>query len=250
MRSLLEKLSRNRSFKKRLSVNGVKSKIFVSPDAQLQFIKPGNFGFDSGLIKIAEKHLSNESIVWDIGSNVGVFAFAAATISRQGTVYAIEPDLFLANLIRKTIEHSTGFYSNVKLLSAAVSNQTGLAELLIAERGRASNSLDKIGGTTQFSGTRNKQFTCTVTLDSLLQSLRLPTFIKIDIEGADLLAIQGASEILKRVRPVFYVEVTSSVAEEIYNIFEQASYLAIDPENDKVIEKCCYNTIFIPRESY
>jgi FkbM family methyltransferase len=34
-----------------------------------------------------------------------------------------------------------------------------------------------------------------------------PDFVKVDVEGAELLVLEGAHEMISQVRPVFYIEV-------------------------------------------
>ena len=76
--------------------------IFVSPDAQLKYLKPGIRAFDRDLIDISEKYLTSKSNVWDIGANVGIFTFAASSIANKGTIVSIEADVWLASILRKT----------------------------------------------------------------------------------------------------------------------------------------------------
>jgi hypothetical protein len=101
-RKIAEYLSREKVLKRRITVNERKIPLFVSPDAQLKYLKPGSNSFDQDLVGIAEKYLTVNSCVWDIGANVGVFTFAAASVAHQGIVVAIEADIWLANLLRKT----------------------------------------------------------------------------------------------------------------------------------------------------
>ena len=49
-----------------------------------------------------------------------------------------------------------------------------------------------------------------VTGDFLLDHWPAPDFVKMDVEGAELLALQGAGRLLEEVRPTFYIEVEST----------------------------------------
>ncbi|HEY8138457.1 MAG TPA: hypothetical protein VIF61_11475, partial [Methylocystis sp.] len=71
-RSIVERLMRNRRIKRRLP-NGVP--IYLSPDSQLKYLKSN---FDIDLSEMAEKFVTNSSVVWDVGANCGVMAFNAA----------------------------------------------------------------------------------------------------------------------------------------------------------------------------
>ena len=49
------------------------------------------------------KDSGSGSVVWDIGANVGLFAFAAASLAGPGgQVVAMEPDAWLVQLLRRS----------------------------------------------------------------------------------------------------------------------------------------------------
>ena len=95
-------------------------------------------------------------------------------------------------------------------------------------------------------GVRERQYIATLTLDRLLESFPEPNFVKIDIEGAELVALESAVEIVNKVRPKFYIEVGANVANQIYEIFDSANYSAFDPRTRLPINECVENTLFIP----
>jgi FkbM family methyltransferase len=172
LRSLAERLMRNRRVKRRLP-NG--APIYLSPDSQLKYLKSD---FDKDLSQMAEKFVTNSSVVWDVGANCGVMAFNAAK-ARQ--ILAIEADPFLAHLIQESVALNG---VPVTVVAAAAFFRPSLAEFSIARRGRASNYLTAIGGHTQSAGERSRIVVPTITLDSLLERFDPPTFIKMDVEGA------------------------------------------------------------------
>lgn len=45
-----------------------------------------------------------------------------------------------------------------------------------------------------------------LTLDVILESQPAPDFVKMDIEAAELLALQGATRLIQEARPVYYIE--------------------------------------------
>jgi predicted RNA methylase len=102
LRRCVEKLSRGKRFKRYIYVSAARIPIFVSPDAQLKYLKSGASSFDQDLISIAEAFIGDESVVWDIGANVGVFTYAAASLAKRGSVVAVEADIWLADLLGRT----------------------------------------------------------------------------------------------------------------------------------------------------
>lgn len=248
-RTLLEHLSRNRLLKRRVEVNGNKIPLFVSPDAQLKFLKSGVKAFDQDLICIAEKYLSPDSNVWDIGANVGLFTFAAASVAVGGTVISVEADTWIAGLLRRTASLKEYSKSRICVVPAAVSRENSVASFMIAKRGRASNSLEATSDSrSQMGGYREKQFVPTLTMDTLLQSFPSPNFVKMDIEGAEYMALQGAQKVINEVRPTFYIEVGNEVASQVCDLFREANYVACDRKGEPLTGKTDFNMLFVPEE--
>ncbi len=248
LRTIVERLSRGKVIKRSITVNGKSVPLLVSPDAQLKYLKFGVGAFDQDLINISEKYLVENSNVWDVGANVGVFTFAASSVAHKGTVVSIEADIWLANLLRKTAMFKE-YSNNICVLPTAISNMNSVASFMVAARGRASNALEVAGGRSQMGGVREKQYVPTLTLDTLLNTFPPPDFVKIDVEGAELLVLQGADNLISKVRPKFYIEVGSNVSSEILNIFQSAGYGAYDPYGNKLTDSCAPNTLFIPEEN-
>lgn len=248
LRSLAERFFRNRAIKRRMNVNGLSVPILVSPDAQLKYLRVGGESFDRDLIEIAEVYLNAKSIVWDIGANVGVFTFAAATIATQGSVVAVEADTWLVGLLRKTSQFSKFANKDIAIIPAAISEKASIACFLVALRGRASNTLEDAGGSTQMGGTRERQHVATTTLDTLLDKLKAPDFVKIDVEGAELMALKGAQRVIAEARPIFYIEVSTKTSGEVLDLFTSANYSVFDQNRNEVSSIASANSFFVPNE--
>lgn len=157
LRKVVERLSREKTIKRKISVNGQSFPLLVSPDAQLKYLKPGAGSFDQDLIDIAERYLDVDSNVWDVGANVGVFTFASASVAHEGTVVSVEADIWLANILRKTAKFKKYLNSCICVIPAAVSNENSVASFMVAKRGRASNSLEESARfRSQMGGVREK----------------------------------------------------------------------------------------------
>jgi FkbM family methyltransferase len=252
LRLLLERLVREKHLKRRLPLRFGRTPLYVSPDAQLKFLKPGDGAFDSELLSIISEHIREDSVVWDIGANVGVSSFAAASTAKKGTVLAVEADIWLAQLIMKSLRLKENQALNIRVLPCAVSDRNGVASFLIASRGRASNALETTGTRSQSGGIREKTTVPTLTLDTLLEFFDSPSFVKIDIEGAEAMALRGAGRLLSEVRPIIYIEVGAEANEAVTSILCKAGYVLFDgsvPTKEQApIDCCAYNTLAMPRE--
>ena len=245
IRRLAEKLARGRVLRRTIEVAGQRVPIHISPDAQLKYLKPGARAFDADLLELAERRLSTDSIVWDVGSNVGTFAVAAASVAKQGRVYAIEADIWLAGLLRRTAAEPA-YAGRIEVIPCAVAADAGVARFIIAARGRASNALELNGGRSQMGGVREVVLVPTLPLDVLLDALSPPDFIKIDVEGAELAVLQGAERLLCEARPSVYIEVDKASSEAVFALFMRHNYAAFDPTDDRPLDACIENTLFVP----
>ena len=251
IRVLAEKLSRQRILKRRLPSRFSSTPLYVSPDSQLKYLKLGSGAFDQDLLTIADQYINEYSQVWDIGANVGVFAFAAASLAKRGAVLAVEADIWLAQLMKKSLALKKNNKLNLKILPSAISDQCGVATFFISKRGRALNSLKIVGGGI-IEGIRDEVVVPTLTLDSLLDFFHAPSFIKIDVEGAEAYVLRGSRKILEYIRPVIYIEVCSEANEEVMAIFNEWNYILFDGskniEEQEPLSVCKFNTLAIPRE--
>ena len=247
IRTIAEKVSRNRVIKKRLPSGFRRAAIYVSPDASLRYWQPGSGAFDRMLLEAASERVTPEMTVWDVGANVGVFALAAAsTPGRSGDTLAIEPDPFLAGLIQRSTVQKPQDAAGVTVICAALADRSGLAEFSIATRGRASNSLLEAGGRSQAGGTRHRSVVPVLHPDALVELAGPPGFIKIDVEGAELCILRAAESLLARHHPELLVEVGEADRDEVTRLLHDLGYTLHDAAKGfaqpVAVERCCFNT--------
>jgi FkbM family methyltransferase len=253
LRKLAERASRGRTFQRRLPATLGRRPVVVSPDAALRYLSPTGYAFESALLDVALEWVRPGDVVWDIGSNLGVFAIAAGHLAgAKGKVVAVEADTWLASVIRRTCRLPENRDLAVEVLPVAVSASAGVARFAIAERGRASNSLADVGGRSTIGGVRETQLVPTLPLDALIEVAGSPQVIKIDVEGAEVLALAGAGRVLKESRPVIYIEVGSENTAEVTRILQDAGYTLFDPQRPAAervaLDSCTFNTLAIPGE--
>jgi hypothetical protein len=86
----------------------------------------------------------------------------------------------------------------------------------------------------------------TLTLDILLNKTFKPDFVKIDVEGAEKMVLNGAGKTLSSARPVFYIEVNASNCDDVTHIFRYYHYRLVDGSTGAPIDRCTDNSLAFP----
>jgi FkbM family methyltransferase len=155
-----------------------------------------------------EKTLKAEMSFIDVGANMGLYTqFAAKKVGPHGIVVAIEPSSRDFARLKAHIELNR--LANVHLLQVAVSNYEGEADLLVAaEEKSGHNTLGSFGYDSVIPQGRER--VRVEQLDDIVQRIGLQQvdLIKMDIEGAEFLCLQGAKEILSLFHPIILMELS------------------------------------------
>lgn len=151
--------------------------------------------------------------VFDVGANLGHYTVLFSHLAgRNGEVHAFEPipstfDRLSANVAARAR------FGNVRLNRAAVSDRPGPVTLWLPgdDHGQASLARHRAGSWTP--ATEVREFSCeAVRLDDYVRERGTGqvAFVKCDVEGAELPALRGAAETLKRHRPLLHLEVSAA----------------------------------------
>lgn len=129
--------------------------------------------------------------VLDIGAHVGYFTLLfARLVGASGSVWAFEPDPTNFRYLQRHV--SVNGLRNVQTRRLAISDEEGTVRFA-AGRGSGTGHLSQ-RGTDEVRST---------TIDAFCaRSGVSPSLIKMDVEGAELRALQGAIKVLERARPV------------------------------------------------
>ena len=143
--------------------------------------------------KALETFLKPGNTFIDVGANKGDFSLLAAKlVGANGRVLAFEPEPTNFKWITKSIEKNG--YKNITLYDTALGDRNGQVELFLCE---------KSGWHTIVKGQKFRDYGVinvrAKTLDSVLEDVDFSdpiNVMKIDVEGAELQVLKGASNIL------------------------------------------------------
>ena len=168
--------------------------------------------------------LKDDDILYDIGACVGLFSIHAAL--RCERVFAFEPDPGLQERIKRNC--GLNQVTNITILPWAVSNQRGQTTLYTGGVSGRSPSLRDFG-----QGKPIVVNTHSIDDDIALGVLPPPAVIKMDIEGAEFLALSGMARLLSSSAPpraIFveihpsFLEQFGSTAEEVFTLMRSEGY--------------------------
>lgn len=248
---IARRLTGGLTFRKRLPPEFGSASIFVTSRADIRLLAPGWKGPGGDLMQVVDRYVKTGMTIWDVGANLGILSFCAAfRASPSGRVFSIEADPKYAEIQNRTARTLPPEYAPVVPLCAAVSDKMSLLSLVVPKNGHARNHLSTVGGNSADSVECEKAVVA-VTLDFLRQFWPAPQFLKIDVEGAELMALQGANTILRDDRPIIYVEVNEENSPAVTELLKSCSYalFAIDAEGrERPIDTCSFNTLAKPTE--
>jgi len=179
--------------------SGAQIQVFDIEHSQLLLRYLGTF--EPHCLAYLYKYATPGATVLDVGANIGLYTIEASrAVGASGHVIAIEAAPSHARSVESSIILNGS--SNVTVVNVAVGSETGLAIL----------SLPSNGNMGMFTlGNVDGNESCTVPvkrIDDIMDELGIASvdFIKMDIEGSELRALNGAASLLKRHHPPILIE--------------------------------------------
>lgn len=147
-------------------------------------------------------------VVVELGANKGDFTeLFGRLVGRRGRVLACEPVSSTRAILERTIRAAQ--LDQVTILPWAASNAAGSSTIYVPGDTHGQASLKRQEGGGWRDGAMREEIVKCVRLDeeSVFLELSRLDFIKIDVEGAELPAIQGMKDILSKFLPVIHIEI-------------------------------------------
>jgi len=149
--------------------------------------------YEPTLSYIFNKLVKKDMTVIDMGGNIGYFSLVASKlVGMHGKVYVFEPEPINLMYLRKNIEINK--IKNIILVNKCVSNEEGILTLYLHPKFHSCHSIFK-----STSKSINHIDVESITLNKMFKNDDFKiSFIKMDIEGAELKALKGMDEMLKK----------------------------------------------------
>ena len=176
----------------------------------------------------------------EVGGHIGyVSLYLAQLVGPDGKVVVFEP----GSNNQKYIQHNISGVDQIELVQKAVSNEDGATLFFEEELTGQNNSLlkDYEVFETNREGSYSEDAYAThevevVRLDSFLGQRELkPDLIKIDVEGAEWMVLEGAQRTIAEDLPVLMVEITHR-KEDAYEVLKNLKYRLFDASGREITD--------------
>ena len=153
-------------------------------------IEKTNQFYEIDIFNSFKDFIPKKGVFLDVGANIGNHSIMFSSHFKNVEVYAFEP--FLLNY--ELLSYNTKFYPKIHPLKLALGSKEGIVHVA------SFNDSNKGGACLSDKGEK-----CPVmTLDSL--NIENVSFIKMDIEGHELSAINGSIKTIIKSQPIIWVE--------------------------------------------
>ncbi len=157
---------------------------------------------------VLDQIIKEGDICFDIGASYGKYTLVMSRLAgRRGHIYGFEPGSSSTRTFLRVVK----FYrlKNVTLTKKALSHQEGLAHLVIPikETGSLGEPIAHLGRGDESNAVIEKIETMTLDGYCSESGISRVDFIKCDVEGSELLVLEGAKNTIRHHRPIILCEI-------------------------------------------
>lgn len=204
--------------------------------------------FEPFTLKLWLELVKNSKVIFDIGSNTGIFSLSAAAVNSNCKIYAFEPVNYNYEILLKASQRNR--FNNIFLEPHAVSDSFGKKEITV-EKGVVnymnSLSLDRLKDNIESIDIE------TIRLDEFIESNSISNvdLIKIDIEGHEINALEGMGGFIDNYEPKIIIEIIDELESRKIIDFAKTHKYSLEKINELKQKVEPINTLsFTERSNY
>lgn len=191
---------------------------------------------------------SKEILFWDIGSNIGIYSIYNSIKNKNSKTIAFEPSTSNLRILSRNI-FINNLQNQISIFPIALTDKSNVFLNMKENNFIEGSAMNSFGEEWDFEGKKFKSnmsyniFGTSINFLVENKILKIPNYIKIDVDGLEHLILNGGSKFLKS------KEIKSLSIELNENFKEQFEHtLKIMKENDFKILKKNHNIKFIDKE--
>lgn len=196
----------------------------------------GKNGYEVASVREWIMRAKKANIVFDIGAHTGLFSLLACRSNQQiQQVVAFEPTARASSRILENLIVNS-LVGRVKVETQAVSNAAGEVEFMIYVDEYQIGTGSSFVGTGKNYEVRRRERASTIRIDEYIKSSGLvPDLLKIDVEGAEEMALEGAQDLIALKRATFLIEVLPETVDGVLKHLGGYKILLIDDHNNATV---------------
>ncbi len=194
------------------------SQLFLAPEILQAWREMAEGTYDDFLLQAIRASLDlTGRICWDLGAHFGYHSAAfAALAGPTGRVIAFEPNPANVERMKLNLSHNPALAERIELMPVAVGARVETMRFIASTdlEGAFSSGSHLAGADTPHHGYgafgRFEETEVGVTtIDDLVfkQKVPMPDLMKIDVEGAETMVLQGGTEFFRQHRPLLALEI-------------------------------------------
>lgn len=226
--------------------NGILYEVDLAEGIDLSLFLFGNF--QKHVIKNQFFSLSKDSIIFDIGANVGTTTLPYAKSVPNGIVYAFEPTHYALTKLNKNLNLNPDLKKRIKVINMFASKKTEIKPKIKAFASwKVDSSRNADIHPIHWGSAKSTNGVKSTTLDEFFSEnkIRRLDLIKIDTDGHEPEVLEGAKNIITKFRPTIIFEaceyplIEKELTSRFYlDLFQKLHYSLFNSQNrDKITMK-------------
>jgi len=220
-----------------IRVNGISFKMYhYGYQLENDIFWNGLEGWEKNSLQLWKEICRNSAIIFDIGSNTGIYSLLAKTINKDAKVYAFEPVKRVYDKLLKNI--SLNQYQ-IEAFEMAISNYSGKAIIYDPESEHTYTVTVNKNILPDSIKVRPVEIT-TKTLDDFIREndIKNIDLIKLDVETHEPEVLEGFSQNISMMKPSILIEILNDeIAVRIEALVKDLGYLYYAIDEEKGIKK-------------
>lgn len=187
---------------------------------------------EKALIKRCLKDSPHDKVVAvDVGANIGLFTLTFAGLG-YSEIHAFEPINETFTRLQKNIASNT-FAGKIVPICLGLGEKEGFVEFEVSSSSPATNSISRADG--QSLNNFEKRCISIASLDQYCDQNKIDciNFLKIDVEGMEILVLKGAQQLLQNKRVLnlllevcpYNLQKSGFTVKELYDLFNKFDYI-------------------------
>jgi len=210
----------------------IRNSKFYLPNYDIDFMQgilsSGTKYFEESVLETLDAYIKHDSVIIDIGANIGNYTLYWANETKVKKIYAFEPIHYLFNILEINVKIN-------KLKNKVILHNFGLADKICSGEIKHFSDSDLSDVKLKVLQSDTKYAIPLKTLDSINFKERKIDLIKIIVKGMEKEVLMGGIKTIVKYKPIIAIESFENNYEEVDSILKELGY-----KLEKNLSSCLY----------